>query len=131
MKSPIDIQQTKENLRNPFFAVLLVASVVAQLFFPWWSIAIVCLVVAFFMASSAAEALAKGTAVITLGWVAYAWYIHATSGGILSNKVAEIFPLKGNSGYLIAIMGFLGGLVGGLSASAGYLLRDAVWPRRA
>ena len=102
------------------YILIVIVSAIAQLFLPWWVIAPVCFGLAFWKAESAKQAMTTGTAAITTVWVAYAWFQHYSTGGILTNQMANLLPLGGNVGALIAATGFVGGLVGGISAVAGY-----------
>jgi hypothetical protein len=45
------------------------------------------------------------------------------NNSVLSHKVAALLPLGGNSFAIIAVTGFIGGLVGGLAALSGSFLR--------
>ena len=102
------------------YILIVVISAVAQFFLPWWVIAPVCFLLAYFRANSAKQAFATGTAAITTVWVAYAWFQHYSTNGILTLQMANVLPLGGNAAALVAITGLVGGLVGGLSALAGY-----------
>ena len=126
MKSPINITQLKEDLSSHLFALILVSSLIAQCFLPWWSIAVCSFGAAFWLAQSSGEAFAKGTAAIAIIWIAFAWLIKFTSAGTLSTQIASILPLKGHDGFLIIVGGLIAGLVGGVAAMSGFLCRKAV-----
>jgi hypothetical protein len=115
-----------EAMRSPFFAILFLATLLAQLFLPWWTAAVVPFAVAFWLAQSPAEAFGKGTLAVSLLWLFASWYSHFSSAGILTTQVANVLPLKGNSGLLIALTAVLGGLVGGLGAWSGACCKSAL-----
>lgn len=108
------------------YLLILIICAVAQFFLPWWVIAPIAFGCAYFKGESATKAFSVGTAAVTTLWVAYAWYQHYTSGGVLSAQMANLLPLKGNVGYLVAITGIIGGVVGGFSALSGYLFRGVL-----
>ncbi|MFQ5602829.1 MAG: hypothetical protein ACE5HS_06130 [bacterium] len=109
------------------FAVLmiLVAGFVAELVLPWWSIALVALVVGWWRSQSGWRAFWAGFVGIGLLWLATAGYFHFSSGGILTTRVGEMFHIS-IPVLLLFISAVIGGLVGGLAAMTGYQLRAAL-----
>jgi hypothetical protein len=116
------IAKIKEIFVSPLSAFIFCAALVCQVFFPWWTLAIAAFVGSAIFATSSGEAFAKSTAAISVLWLLMAWYYHFTTGGILSNKIAQILPV-GNATGLIAATTFIGGLVAGWAGMAGYLVR--------
>lgn len=118
--------------------VLLIAflSLLAQLAFPWWSVAIVAFAVCFwrgtasrgsaFRGSGAGRAFLYGFAGVALVWLVYALIIHFRTDGIFTGRMSQLlFKADASAGLVLATV-VLGGLVGGLAGVAGYFTRQAV-----
>jgi hypothetical protein len=103
---------------------ILLLGVLAQWLFPWWSIAIVALYVGFWVHDSPTKSLAYGTAAVMLLWTVYAGWQSSSNGGIMSGSIANLFGGKISGTQLIFFTGLMGGIVGGLAAMTGTLLRD-------
>ena len=107
-----------------FLSVILTAllAFVAGLFLPWWGIAIAAFLVALLIPLGGGRAFVAGFAGIFILWAVLAWWIDMKNQGILSAKIAELFPLGGSSILLILVTAFVGALVGGFAAmTAGFL----------
>lgn len=98
-------------------------SFISGLFLPWWGIAIAALLVAAIIHQKTGKAFLAGLLGVFLLWAGIAWWIDMKNSSMLSQKVANILPLSGNSILLIAVTGLVGGLVGGFAAMAGSSLR--------
>jgi hypothetical protein len=106
-------------------AILLIAalSLLAGMFLPWWTIAIVSFLVALLLIRSVGLAFLAGFAGVFLLWTLLASWIDVRNDSILSSKIAQILPLGGSSILLVLITGLIGGLVGGFAAMAGTSLK--------
>ncbi|HVF81811.1 MAG TPA: hypothetical protein VM884_07750, partial [Flavisolibacter sp.] len=106
-------------------ATLLTAtlSFIAGIFMPWWSIAIVSFLVAFLIKQRLGIAFLSGFLGIFLLWGLLSLWIDIANHGVLSQKIALIFPLNGSSFLLILITALVGALVGGFAAMSGSSLR--------
>lgn len=100
-----------------------ILSFISGLFLPWWGIAVAALLVAVLVHQKAGKAFLSGLLGVFLLWAGLAWWIDMKNNSILSQKVASILPLEGNTILLIAITGITGGLVGGFAAMTGSFLR--------
>ena len=100
-------------------------SFIASLWFEWWIIAIVAFIVALLVHQKAWKAFLGGFLGLFLLWVILAEWIDIENKGILSQKIATVLPLGGNSLLLVLITGFVGGLVAGLAALSGSYTRKA------
>lgn len=107
-------------------SILLTAllSFISGLFLPWWGIAIVALAVGALIHQQAARAWLAGFSGVFILWAGLAWWIDLQNQGILSQKVASILPLGGNTYAIIAVTGLIGGLIGGFAAMTGSFLRS-------
>jgi hypothetical protein len=109
-------------------SVLLIAilALLAGMFLPWWSIAIVAFLVAMLLPQKIGLGFLAGFTGIFLLWGLLALWIDIKNNSLLSHKIAQLFPLQGSSALLILITAFVGALVGGFAAMAG----SAARPRR-
>ena len=94
-------------------------SFIAGLRFEWWSIAIIAFLVALLIRQSISRSFLAGFAGIFLLWAIVALWIDLKNQGILSHKIAQLFPLGGSSALLILITALVGALVGGFAAMSG------------
>jgi hypothetical protein len=100
---------------------LLLISWLLQLFLPWWAIAIAGFVTGLFFRQSGFASFLAGLLGVGLLWFLMAYYLHSSTDGILSEKVAAIFPTKSVVGLLLATA-TIGGLVGGFASMTGGLI---------
>ncbi len=114
----------KELFISPLTITILILTFILGYFFDWWTVAIAAFIGGFFFGVSSGETFAKGTAAVATLWLLMVWYHHFSTQGILSNKIAQILPVGGNVGILIAATVFIGGLVGGWAAMSGFLIRN-------
>jgi hypothetical protein len=100
-------------------------SFVGGLYFPWWSIAVAAFVSVLLIPLRSSRAFLAGFLGVFILWALLALWIDIKNQGILSTKVAQIFPLGGSSFLIILVTAIIGALVGGLAAlSASYLRRS-------
>jgi hypothetical protein len=107
------------------FLLILILSLIAQLFLPWWSVAVVCFALAFWKAHRGGQAFTAGFLGVGLTWLGAALFWQVVSDGILSARVAEMFTV-GSPWVLLVVTVILGGLVGGVSAVSGFFVRRAL-----
>ncbi|HNA95664.1 MAG: hypothetical protein IT248_05765 [Chitinophagaceae bacterium] len=101
----------------------LLLAFVSGLYLPWWGIAIVALLVAAIVHQKAGKAFLSGFLGLFLLWGGLAFWIDMKNDHILSQKIAAILPLGGNSILLILVTALVGGLVAGFAALSGSFLR--------
>ncbi|HTN44797.1 MAG TPA: hypothetical protein VL098_00505 [Flavipsychrobacter sp.] len=92
---------------------------------PWWSIAIVCFVVAMGFKLRNAPAFFSGFLSVFILWLLIALLKDHANEQLLSARMAALFKLN-NSYLFIAVGAFVGGLVGGLAGWSGGLVRHAM-----
>lgn len=114
----------KELFASPLTATIVVLAFIMGYFFEWWTVAIAAFIGGAIFGTSSGETFAKGTAAVTTLWLLMTWYYHFSTQGILSNKIAQILPVGGNVGLLIAATVLIGGIVGGWGAMSGFLVRN-------
>lgn len=102
-------------------ATLLTAafSFIAGLYLPWWSLALVAFLVAILIQQKTGYAFLSAFTAIFLLWGGLALLIHVRNQGVLTRKMAELFPLQGQSFYLIMLTAITGALVAGFAALSG------------
>ncbi len=86
------------------------------LFLPWWAIVPGAFAGTLLFRQKLLPAFLSGFFGIFLLWTGLAAWIDFTNSGVLSARIAEMLPLKGNTAALLGITGVTGGLLGGLSA---------------
>ena len=104
---------------SQLFGIIILAYVL-EIFLPWYSIAVAAFVMGYAVRSKVN--FLAGFLAIALLWTIKAWLIDSGSESDLADRVAHIFSLTGKE-WLMGVMAFLGGLVGGFAALAGALLR--------
>jgi hypothetical protein len=106
-------------------ATLLTASLsfIAGMYLPWWSIAIVAFGVALLIKQKVGLAYLSAFTAIYFLWGGLALFINIRNKNVLSQKMAQIFPLNGNAIYLIMVTAFVGAIVAGFAAMSGSSLR--------
>jgi hypothetical protein len=114
----------KDLFASPLTATIVVLAFIMGYFFEWWTVAIAAFIGGAIFGKSSGETFGKGMAAVTTLWLLMTWYYHFTTQGILSNKIAQILPVGGNVGALIAATVLIGGLVGGWGAMSGFLVRN-------
>jgi hypothetical protein len=106
------------------FSLLLTAifSWICEQFFPWYSVAVIAFLVAWFMNSRGLSSFISGALGVGLLWLGYALMIDYKTDSILSEKIAKLIGLD-ESVYMLLITFSIGFLVGGLSAWSGFTLK--------
>ncbi len=92
---------------------------------PWYTFVFCALAVAVAIHQKPFKAFAAGFIALVVLWCILAIIKDVANEHILSIKVAQILPLKGNYILLIIVTGFIGGLVAGFGALTGSYLRKA------
>ncbi|MDU0370766.1 hypothetical protein ACFPAF_10205 [Hymenobacter endophyticus] len=108
--------------------LIFLGSVLLQLALPWWSVVLLCLAGGAWWRVSAGEAFLAGLLGAGLSWWLPAAWLNTHGAGLLAARLATLLPLGGQPWLLVAISGLLLGLVGGLAALSGALLRRAIKP---
>ena len=109
-------------------ATLLTAafSFIAGLYLPWWSLALIAFLVAILIQQKTGYAFLSAFTAIFFLWGGLALLIHVRNQGVLTKKMAELFPLQGQSFYLILITATIGAVVAGFAAMSGSSLRPVL-----
>ena len=112
------------------FLTALLAFAVGLFELPWWSFAITTFVVFVSIPQHPGKSFLAAFVTMFLLWGAIAFKIDLDNEHLLSKKVAGIMPLNGSYILLIFITAIIGGLVAGMSAITGSLLRSSLKKKR-
>ncbi len=108
--------------------LIIIISLILQFFLPWWIIALVAFALASWKARSAGQAFGSGFMAIFLLWILMGVFKSVPNEHLLANRVGEMFMLPPGSFnwiFMLLATGIIGGLVGGISALAGFLSANA------
>lgn len=96
--------------------LIALLSLVAGMYLPWWSVALAAFLVIFLIKLGPLPAFFSGFLGVFICWSLIALSRDIANEGILSVKIAQVFPLGGSQALLIFISALIGGIVGGLAA---------------
>jgi hypothetical protein len=106
------------------FLIILILSFAGGYFLPWWVIAIAAFIAAYFAGKKPLRSFFAGFFAVFIAWIVLALFKSIPNDHILDKRVAHLFQLP-NWLWILLLTGFIGGLVGGMSALSGILLRKA------
>lgn len=108
------------------YVLILIVGFAAQYFLPWWSMPLVCFGLSAWLGKSGKEAFWVSAAGIVSLWLGYAVYLHSATGGVMTQKIAQVFVEKyPNPAIMFVLTAIVGGLVAGTAGLAGYFVRQA------
>lgn len=96
---------------------------------PWWTLVAITFMVSLAIPSNDFGAFLSGFLGIGLLWLVLAWKIDIETNSILSQKIADLFPVGGDTTMLVIVAGVVGGLSGGFGSLSGNLLRK-IWMKK-
>lgn len=96
-----------------------------QFFLPWWIIMVAPFIIAIWKGERAGKSFLAGFAAVFITWLCYSLFIHFSTGGILTGKVAEMLTVKSPM-VLILVTSIVGGLAAGTAALTGYFCKVAL-----
>jgi hypothetical protein len=107
------------------FLIILLASLLLQLFLPWWIIVIVSFITCALLGKTGKIALWSPFFAITCLWTGVALFKSLPNQNILVTRVAEMLGLQG--WWLVLLFTVvLGGFVAAVSGVCGYHFRKAI-----
>jgi hypothetical protein len=107
------------------FLVILILSFICSYFLPWWMIAVIAFAAAYFLGKKPGLSFLSGFAAIFVAWIISALLKSIPNDNILAERVAKLFQLP-NWILLLLVTALIGGLVGGMSALSGSLVRKSL-----
>ncbi len=96
----------------------MIGCFIVQYFLPWWTMAVIALVIGYAFHNSGVQSFAAGFIGAALLWLGMAYYMDYATQSILTEKVNKLFPAN-----IFMMMAVIGGLVGGFAALTGTLMR--------
>ncbi len=109
--------------------LILVITPVAEYFFPWWMIALVPFSFALAMNIRGGVSFLAGFLGIAIFWYVVALRNDIPNKHLLSHRMSVLFKLH-DYGLFLIVTASIGGLIGGLSAWSGSLLRVRKHPNQ-
>ncbi|MHA4842647.1 hypothetical protein ACX0G7_00725 [Flavitalea antarctica] len=103
--------------------IILILNYVLGLFLPWWIIAIVGFLSGYLIVQATVKSVLSGLIAGFVLWSVLALFIDIANEQVLSKKIAGLFRLP-QPWLMIIVTGFIGGLVTGMGALTGSLLRS-------
>ncbi len=106
-------------------SILLMAllSFAACLYFPWWSIAVVCFVVAIMIPQRVGYAFLNGFVSLFILWFSMSSWFSFNNDHILAHRMSLLLFQIDNPLLLVMCTALIGALVGGFAAMSGALVR--------
>ncbi|MDO3641674.1 MAG: hypothetical protein ACTHMI_05270 [Mucilaginibacter sp.] len=106
------------------FFIILILTFASGYFLPWWVVAIAAFLPALFIGKTPAKSFFAGFSAVFIVWAAMALFKSIPNDNMLAKRVATLMHLP-NWILLLVITALIGGLVGGMSALSGVLVRKA------
>ncbi len=108
------------------FLVILILSFICSYFLPWWMAAVIAFLVALLMRKKTSKPFLAGFGAIFICWTILALLKSIPNNNMLANEVVQLFPLPHNWLWVLFVTALIGGLVGGMGAMSGSLLKKAM-----
>src|SRR5438067_1198759 len=106
------------------FIIILILSLIAGFITPWWAAAIIAFVAALYAGKKPGQSFWSGFIAVFVVWVVLILFKSIPNNHVLASRVAVLFHLPGWA-VLIFATGLIGGLVGGMSALSGLMVKRA------
>ncbi|MFI5139485.1 MAG: hypothetical protein ACHQIM_16815 [Sphingobacteriales bacterium] len=107
------------------FLIILILSIAGSSLLPWWAIAVIAFFASFFIGKKPGRSFLSGFGAVFIAWVVLALFKSIPNEHILADRVVQLFPLPNNWIWLLLVTGLIGGLVGGMAALSGGLMKKA------
>ena len=107
------------------FLIILILSFAGSFFLPWWMVALIAFVAALIYGGKPGKAFLSGFGAIFIAWSILALMKSIPNDNILAGRVVQLFPLPNNWIWVLVVTAVIGGIVGGMSAISGALMRRA------
>lgn len=107
------------------FFIILILTFAGGYFLPWWVVAIAAFLPALFIGKTPAKSFFAGFSAVFIVWTAMAFFKTVPNDNMLAKRVATLMQLP-NWILLLIVTALVGGLVGGMSALSGVLVKRAL-----
>ena len=104
------------------FIIIFVLTLIAGFITPWWAAAIIAFVSALYAGKKPGQAFWSGFLGVFIVWVMLILFKTIPNNHILASRVATLFYMP-HWTILLFITALIGGLVGGMSAMSGVLVK--------
>jgi len=108
------------------FLIILLLSFACSFFLPWWMVAVIAFLVALIIGGKSGKSFLSGFGAIFIAWTILALMKSIPNDNILAGRVVQLFPLPNNWTWVLVVTAVVGGIVGGMSALSGALIRRAL-----
>ena len=105
------------------FLIILILSFISSYFLPWWTAAIIAFLAALIRGKTSGQSFWSGFGSIFILWMILALVKSIPNDNILAGRVVQLFPIPHHWILLLLITGLIGGVVGGMAALSGVLLK--------
>lgn len=105
------------------FLSIFLACWLFNLFLPWWGSVIPALFIAAWMLDKSLAGFMIGFLGSGFAWLVQAGYIHVANQGILTTRIADMMGI-GSPLVVLLITFLIGGILGGVSAMTGVLIKQ-------
>lgn len=96
----------------------VILSLIAEMFLPWWSLAVVAFLVTLVLRLRSGQAFLAGFLGIFILWFVGAFVRDVQNDHILSLRMSELFKLSGSLVFML-VGALIGAIVGGLAGWSG------------
>ncbi|MDB5143318.1 MAG: hypothetical protein JWQ66_2031 [Mucilaginibacter sp.] len=107
------------------FLIILILTFISGFFLPWWMIALIAFLAAFFMGKTSGQTFWSGFGGVFIAWTVLALLKSIPNDNMLVKRVTQLFQLP-NWILILLITALIGGLVGGMSALSGVLVKKTL-----
>lgn len=115
------------------FILILLISLVAQFFLPWWVITPIAFVLAAWIGNKPGKSFGNAFSAIFILWACMALLRTLPNENLLANRVSQVLSSSEKGMHWLLLVGItatIGGLVAGTAALAGATFKEAFGKRR-
>lgn len=107
------------------FFIILILSFFSGFFLPWWMVAVIAFFASLMFGKKSLKTFFSGFGGVAIAWAILALIKSIPNDHILATRVAKLFQLPHWS-LILLVTAIVGGLVGGMAAWSGILLKKAL-----
>ena len=104
------------------FIIILILSLIAGFITPWWVTAIICFIMALYAGKTPSQSFWSGFLAIFIVWLVLILFKTVPNDHVLASRVTVLLHLK-RWYLLLSITALTGGVVGGMSALSGLMVK--------
>jgi hypothetical protein len=106
------------------FLIILILSFLSGFFLPWWMVAVIAFLASLILGKRSVKTFFSGFGGVAIAWAILALIKSIPNNHILATRVSKLFQLPHWS-LILLVTALIGGLVGGMAAWSGVLLKKA------